>query len=148
MTKVNIKEFATNESNNKGINREHALCAYFGIERTKHDSTSYDKGSDIEVDGMNISVKSAGATLMSGTFCKTCKTFAGIWRKYRMNVHSDTFAFVTEDYTVYFMDINEFSRFVHKFATLTRESSKNGGYPKIQLKKNNAMVEWLEERVA
>lgn len=148
MTKVNIKQFETNESKNNGINREHALCSYFGIERTKHDSVSYDKGSDIETNGMNISVKSAGATLMSGNLCKGCKTFEGIWRRYRKNVHSDTFAYVTEDYTVYFMDINEFSKFVHKFATLTRESTKNGGHLKIQLKKNKAMVEWLETRVA
>ena len=149
MTKVNIKDFATNEHTNKGINKEHALCAFFGIERTTHDSTPYNEGSDIELTHMNISVKSSRASLMSGNYCKTCHTFAGIWQKYIVNTHSDTFAYVTNDYVVYFMDKKEFSKFMHTFARLTRESQKNGGHLKIQIyEESKKMVRWLEERVA
>ena len=35
------------DSKNAGIAREHDLCAYMGIERTKHDSTDYRTSSDI-----------------------------------------------------------------------------------------------------
>ena len=46
------------------------------------------------------------------------------------------------------MDINEFSKFIHKFATLDRESKKNGGGLKIKIKDTKEMIEWLDKRVA
>ena len=148
MTKVNIKEFEVTRHHNKGINKEWTLCEFYGIHRTEHDRQRYDEASDIEINGMNISVKSPGASLMSGSLCKGCKTFEGIWRRYRRNVHSDTFVFISHEFNAYFMDIDEFSKFVHKFATLDRESKKNGGGLKIKLKDTKKMVMWLEERVA
>jgi len=154
MTKINIKEFEVNHCKNRGINKEHSLCNYFGVERTKHDSQSFDIASDIELENMNISVKSPEATLMSASLCGRCTTFRGIWDRYRKNCHSDVIAFVTHDFDVYFMDMKEFSRFIHKFGYLAHESSsrmgknvKNGGV-KIRIRDNKKSIEWLEARVA
>jgi len=148
MTKINIKEFEVTRNKNRGINKEWTLCEYYGIHREKHDGIPYNEGSDIEINGMNISVKSPGASLMSGGYCIGCKTFEGIWRRYRKNTHSDTFVFITHDFDAYFMDIDEFSKFIHKFATLAHESSCHRGDLKIRFRDNKAMVKYLEEKVA
>ena len=154
MTKVNIKEYEVTTHKNKGINKEHSLCNYFGIEREKHDSKAYNVASDIEINGMRISVKSPEATLMSASLCGRCTTFRGIWDRYRKNTHSDTIAFITHDYDVYFMTIAEFSRFIHKFGYIAHESSsrmskevKNGGL-KIRIRDNKKSIAWLDARVA
>ena len=147
MKHIDITSYKT-ENKNNGIAREWALCKYFGIERTKHDNGRYDTSSDIETETLNISVKATGATLMSGSLCKGCKTFEGIWRRYRKNVHSNTFAYITDDMQAYLMDINEFSKFVHKFGRLERESKKNGGYLKIKLaKESGKMRDWLAQAI-
>lgn len=149
MYKINISEYEVNTNKNRGTNKEWTLCEYYGIHRTAHDSVAYNVGSDIEIDEMNISVKSSGATLMSGKLSEGCKTFEGIWRRYRKNVHSNTFVYVTNEFTAYFMNINEFSKFIHSFAYLDRESQKNGGQKKIKIRgESRKMVKWLEERVA
>ena len=149
MEKFNIMQFADTKVNNKGMQREWALCKYYGIERTRHDNVAYDEGSDIELAEHGISVKSAKATLMCGSKCRGCHTFEGIWRRYRRRVHSDQFAYVTSDFEVFMMSLDEFSKFVHKFATLSRESTRNGGDIKIQfLSESKKMREWLEMRVA
>jgi len=148
MTTFNINQFSDNCGKNNGDKKEFALCAYYGIIRTKHDHSPYYSNSDIELDGMNISVKASGASLISGNLCIGCKTFEGIWRRYRKNVHSDTFAYVANDFTVYMMNIDEFSKFIHKFAGLDRESTKNGGGLKIKLhSESKKMLRWLDARV-
>lgn len=149
MTTIDINNFRTDATSNKGINKEWALCGYYGIERTKHDHTPYNVGSDIETGALNISVKSPKASLMSGNYGIGCKTFEGIWRRYRKNVHSDTFAFVTNEYIAYIMSLDEFSKFIHQFGYLTRESQSNGGHLKIAiLGESKRMREWLEQRAA
>ena len=50
---------------NEGIAREWALCAHYNVERVKHDSLPYDKGSDLDAAGKHISIKASGFTLMS-----------------------------------------------------------------------------------
>lgn len=148
MTTFNINDFITGYGKTEGDKREFALCAYYGIIRTKHDSKPYTTDSDIEIEGMNISVKAGGASLMSGKLCEGCKTFEGIWRRFRRNVHSDTFAYVTSDFTVYMMSIDEFSKFIHAFAYLDRESTKNGGGIKIKIKNESGkMLRWLDSKV-
>jgi len=149
MKKIDITPFSNADTNNNGKNREFAVCRYFGIERYTHDRTAYNKGSDVEIDGRNISVKSAGFTLMHGNLCKGCKTFEGIWRRYYREVHSDEWLYVTKDWQGFLMNKKEFSQFVHKFCTIDRESTKNGGHIKIKnSSETKAMRKWLEEKCA
>lgn len=146
MKHLNIKDFEITATKNNGINKEWSLCNYYGIERKVHDKTPYNVGSDIELDGMNISVKTPKSSLMSGGFCIGCKTFEGIWRRFRKNTHSDTFAFILNNCDVYFMDINEFSKFIHKFGYIGRESKSHSGSIKIRIyAETKGMVEWFHK---
>lgn len=132
---------------NEGIAREWALCAHYNIERAKHDSLPYDKGSDLDAAGKHISIKASAFTLMSGNLCEGREDFDGIWELYESRVHSDTFAYVTADFTVYEMTLGEFKMFVYTFARTERESEKNGGAMKIRLRKESAkMLAWLQAR--
>lgn len=135
---------------NKGIAREWALCHHYNIERSKHDSLAYDKGSDLDTaDGKHISIKASAFTLMSGSLCEGLEDFNGIWNLYESRVHSDTFAYVTTDYTVFEMNISEFKQFVYAFGHIEHESTKNGGQAKIRCQKESAkMLAWFMERVA
>jgi hypothetical protein len=134
----------TSTEKNAGIAREHDLCAHKGIERTIHDSTDYRTSSDICLGEHHISVKASGFTLMSGNMCEGETTFEGIWSVYKRNTHSNEWAYVTEDYTVYEMDMGEFERFVRAFCRTERESEKNGGQMKIRCRKESKkMLAWL-----
>lgn len=150
MYKIDLTGFQNNYSNNDGICREWALCRYFGIEKSVHDNTSYDKGSDIELpDGRNISVKSKAFSLMCGNLCEGCRTFEGIWRRYYKRCHSNLWAYITLDWQCYMMDKKEFSKFVHMFAGLERESQKNGGGLKIKGRaETQKRIEWLEAQIS
>jgi len=132
---------------NAGIAREWALCHHYMVERTAHDSAAYDKASDLDAAGKHISIKASAFTLMSGNLCEGRDTFDGIWNLYEGRVHSDTFAYVTEDFTVYEMNIREFKTFVYAFGKLERESEKNGGALKIRLRKESGkMLKWLADK--
>ncbi len=132
---------------NAGDAREWAMCAAFGIERRKHDAAPYDKASDVSAAGMNISIKASGFSLMAGNLCDGRDTFDGIWELFAERTHSDTFAYVTNDWTAYMMDLSEFGEFVHKFGYIERESQKNGGAAKIRCRKESKkMLAWLEDR--
>ena len=134
---------------NAGIAREWALCRHYMVERTAHDSLAYDKGSDLDADGKHISIKASAFTLMSGSLCEGIEDFDGIWNLYESRVHSDTFAYITADFTVYEMTIAEFKMFVYTFAHTERESEKNGGAMKIRLRKESGkMLKWLAEKAA
>ena len=150
MYKIDLTAYANTDNSNEGICREWALCRYFGIERTSHDHTSYKDGSDIELaDGRNISVKAKSFSLMSGKLSEGCKTFEGIWRRYYKNCHSNTWAYVSLDWQCYIMNKKEFSKFVHKFAVLGRESSSKGGGLKIKgYSETKKRIAWLESQVA
>jgi len=135
---------------NAGIAREWALCRYYMVERTAHDSLAYDKGSDLDTaDGKHISIKASAFTLMSGALCEGIEDFDGIWNLYAERVHSDTFAYITADFTVYEMNLDEFKCFVYTFAHTERESEKNGGQVKIRLRKESGkMLKWLADKAA
>lgn len=135
---------------NAGIAREWALCRYYKVERTAHDALPYDKGSDLDTaDGKHISIKASAFTLMSGSLCEGIEDFDGIWNLYAERVHSDTFAYVTADFTVYEMNLDEFKCFVYTFAHTERESEKNGGALKIRLRKESGkMLKWLADKAA
>lgn len=147
MTHFAIDRFYT--CPNRGIEREHNLCHYFNIDRVTHDSVPYDKGSDLDIGDCHMSIKASRFTLMSGSTCKDCTTFDEIWTVYARNVHSNTFAYVTEDYIVYTMNLAEFKQFVYEFCGLERESQKNGGYLKIKCRaESKKMLNWLRERAS
>lgn len=131
--------------NNHGIACEWAFCAYCGIDRTAHDAGAYDKDSDVNAFGHGYSVKSSGATLMSGSLCEGLTEFEDIWDLYVSRVHSDRFVYVTNNWTAYIMDLAEFGEFIHEFGRCERESAKNGGAVKIRLRKESSkMLAWLE----
>ena len=142
MNTITINHIST--ARNAGIAREHDLCAYMGIERTTHDSTDYRTSSDICVGDRHISVKASAFTLMSGNMCEGEDTFEGIWNVYKRNTHSNEWAYVTEDYTVYMMNMAEFEKFLRAFGKTERESEKNGGQMKIRCRKESKkMLAWL-----
>ena len=146
MTTLNLTPIS---AKNAGDAREWALCDYYGIERCKHDSKNYRVASDVSVGDLNISVKSAKATLMSGRFCKDCETMRDIWELYRDTTHSNTVAYVTREFVAYMMTMEEFEQFVFLFGYITRDSKSNGGYNKIRFKdESKAMLKWLAENVA
>lgn len=134
---------------NAGIARELALCHHYNIERTAHDNIPYDKDSDLNACGKHISVKASAFSLMAGNLCEGREDFDGIWNLYAERVHSDTFAYITADFTVYEMNLAEFKQFVYTFAHTERESEKNGGAVKIRLRKESGkMLKWLAAKVA
>jgi hypothetical protein len=144
-----VSAWHESEKQARGTVREWALCLAYGIERKTHDNLPYYKGSDIEVDGLNISVKAARFTLMAGSLCEGREDFDGIWNLYESKVHSDTFAYVTENGIAYMMNLSEFKQFVYATCGTERESEKNGKAMKIKMRSESRKVlEWLEARVA
>ena len=146
---MTVYQISPIENANLGIARERALCAHYNIMRTKHDSLAYDKGSDLDVGDKHISIKASGFSLMSGSLCEGKTTFAEIWDLYQSRVHSNIFAYITMDYTVYEMNINEFKEFVFTFGRLCKESSSHGGQLKIRcIKESGKARKWLAEHSA
>lgn len=134
---------------NAGIGREWSLCAYHNVERTSHDHGAYDRDSDLNMGNMHISIKASAFTLMSATLCEGLTSFDEIWNLYESKTHSNTFAYVTADYTVYQMNLDEFKTLVYTFCYLDRESAKNGGGCKIRCRKETKkMLNWLAAQVA
>ena len=105
---------------NNGIACEWAVCAHYGVERSTHDNSSYDKNSDLNVGDKHISIKSNGFTLMSGSLCEGLTDFDEIWNLYERKTHSNTFAYMTSDSTVYEMNLVEFKSFVYNFCGLEK----------------------------
>ena len=137
----------TAHAGTQGDLREWSLCEHFHISRTKHDSLAYDKGSDLDVGDMHISVKASGFSLMSGRLCEGREDFDGIWELYAERTHSNTFAYITTDFTCYLMNLDEFKAFIYAFCRLERESSKNGGQIKIKARaESKKMLGWLAEK--
>ena len=145
MYTINLIPYRNSDVKNEGDCREWAVCRYFGIERVSHDHSDYIHHSDVELpNGMNISVKSKDFSLMGGTLCKGCQTFEGIWRRYYKNCHSNLWIYVSNEWIGYVMNKKEFSKFVHTFGRLARESKSKGGGLKIRnLKQSQRMIAWL-----
>ena len=146
MTTANLPRI---DARNEGDAREWSVCAFMGVKRTIHDSKAYDKDSDVVAGDMRVSVKASAFTLMAGSLCEGLTDFDSIWNLYAERVHSNTFAYVTKDYTMYMMTLSEFKQFVYRFCKLERESDKNGGALKIRCRKESGkMVEWLAAQAA
>lgn len=146
-----MTSYIINQLSNKnaGDAREWALCDYYKVNRSAHNSLPYDKDSDLNTtDGKHISIKSSGFTLMSGSLCEGLTEFDEIWTLYETKTHSNTFAYITSDFTVYEMNLNEFKKFVYNFCGLERESEKNGGTMKIRCKKESKkMLRWFNNQL-
>lgn len=127
---------------NNGIRMEQNLrYALTGHMADRHDSTPFDKGSDIEE--LHMSVKSAKATLVAASMM-SAKTFEGQVEEYFSRVASKAFAYVTKDNVAYIMNATEFRAFVEKFGSFQQESEKNGGGYKVRLKsESKALLNWL-----
>lgn len=146
---INTTQEITTTARTHGDVCEWSLAHHYGICRMAHDSVSYDKGSDVNVGDKHISVKAARFSLMAGSLCKGCTTFDEIWALYEKNVHSNCFVYITKDFTVYEMTLDEFKLFVYLFCGLERESKKNGGYLKIKARsESKKMLGWLAAQVA
>lgn len=149
MTNYRLNTATTTTTRNEGDAREWAMCAHYMVERTAHDSGAYDRDSDVNAGNKHISVKASAFTLMSGSLCEGRDTFDGIWNLFASRVHSNTFAYITVDYTVYEMNLDEFKKFVYTFCRLERESEKNGGAMKIRCRKESGkMLKWLADMAA
>jgi hypothetical protein len=149
MTAINLMNLAPACVKNNGDRREFAVCAYVGVERTKHDSAAYDKDSDVNAGDRHISVKASKFSLMSGSKCEGKTEFDAIWNLYSDKCHSNEWCYMTEDFTAYFMNKNEFKQFVYKFCTTQKESKKNGGHTKIRCREeSDIMRKWLAAQVA
>lgn len=132
---------------NFGIAVEHGICACYGVERVRHDNGSYNRGSDLCVGNMAMSIKASRFSLMSATLCGGCEDFDGIWSIYEANTHSNCFVYGAKTGTAYVMNIVEFKQFVYAFCTLTRESQHNGGGVKIRCRaESKKMLDWLNMR--
>ena len=106
---------------------EWALCSRYGIERTKHDSSAYDRDSDVNAGAIRISVKTSGFTLMAGSLCEGRDTFDGIWNLYADRVHSNHFAYVTADGTCYMMSLGEFKNLYMRSAASKEKAKRTAG---------------------
>lgn len=87
----------------------------------------------------DIQIKSARATICKGNDIA----------KHLATDKAERYAYVTNDFKVaYIMSKAEYLAFATMFATLTRESAKNGGAEKMRFKsESKAMLEWLRARV-
>ena len=90
-------------------------------------------GADYE----DIQIKSARATICKGTDIES----------HIKNDVAKRYVYITKSLVAYEMSKKEYLEFVIKFATLTRESTKNGGQEKMRLKtESKEMLEWLRVR--
>ena len=121
-----------NNYRNHGQNAEQSIRFLFTGEIMRADSLRYDKGSDI----LNYQIKSARATVCKGTDLE----------KYLELDASTAYIYATKDGTAYVMTKEEYITFVKQFATVTRESTSNGGAVKMRLAhEGQKMLAWLRE---
>lgn len=132
--------------NNDGQHLQQALTYTLTGEHRKADHVSYTKDSDIPE--FEMSVKSARFTLMSGNLCEA-QDFEGIVNEFFRKTASKCFAYVTKELECFIMDAEEFREFICQFCGLSKESSKNGGRCKVQMRSESSKVmQWLQTSVA
>lgn len=145
MTTITLATIERTYANN-GQHAEQTLAYTLTHEIRAHDNVPFDKGSDIPE--FHMSVKSSKASLMSGNRCES-QTKDGIIAEFIAKSASTCFAYVIADFTkAYVMDGAEFAEFCREFGGLTRESTKNGGKAKVQLRAESAkMLAWFEGHI-
>lgn len=131
---------------NFGNHAEQTLAFTLTGEIRNHDHLAYTAGSDIPE--YHMSVKSEKFTLMSGNLCES-QEFDGIVEEFFTKTASKCFAYVTQEMKCFVMNADEFRCFVCQFCGLSRESTKNGGRLKVQMRSESKKVlSWLEMAVA
>lgn len=142
LTLINIERTYANWGNHC----EQAVAYTLTGEMRKHDHVPFYADSDIPE--VNMSVKSSGFTLASAKV-NHGETFDEKLADFAARVHSDKFAYVTEDFIAYIMTLEEFIKFIRLFCYWDRESSKNGGGYKIKCRKETKkMRAWLAASIA
>jgi hypothetical protein len=146
---VNGVKYVEVYKNNAGKNWEISLDHHIGGNRTKGDNVSCADGADLTWNGLEISVKSARFTLMSGSLSKDCNGFDEIFQRYTEIDKSNCVVYMTKAGDGYMMTHEEFKEFVYRFCGLERESERNGRYWKIKARsESKALLEWLGEHTA
>ena len=119
--------------NNHGQDAEQSVRFMLTGEIVKADNLSHELGADC----LNYQIKSARATICKGADLKA----------YLDMDAATAYIYATNDGIAYIMNRAEYEEFCTEFATLTRDSSKNGGGEKLRLKsESKAMLEWLKAK--
>lgn len=131
MNKIQLKEMARQYANN-GQHAEQKLRYTLTGTISKADNIP----AEISADVLDIQIKSARATICKGNDLE----------KYLELDVAQRYAYVNATFTTaYVMSKQEWKAFCKEFATLDRESNKNGGAKKMRLgKESKKMVAWLE----
>lgn len=134
MTKMNLLEMTNTRYANRGQEAERRFRFTLTGEDLGADNVPANEGCDIA----DISIKSARASL-----CKGTDIIAHL-----ATDKANRFAYVTADFhTAYIMSKVEYIAFVLAFASVARESAKNGGAEKLRLgHETQKMRKWFEER--
>lgn len=118
---------------NHGQNAEQSVRFELTGEIAKADNLAHHLGGDC----LNFQIKSARATVCKGL---------------DLNAYLDldaatTYIYADKNGTAWVMDRAEYTEFCNEFATVTTESSKNGGGVKLRLKSESSkMMAWLMAR--
>lgn len=117
---------------NNGQHAEQVARFTLTGELVKADNKPFTAGGDIG----DLQVKSARATVCKGTDIKAHIELDG----------ANRYGYVMKDLSkMVIMSSEEWVEFVNEFATVTRESQKNGGAEKLRLSdETKKMREWLE----
>ena len=102
----------------------------------KADNKPFNAGADC----LDIQIKSARATICKGL---------DIEKHLELDC-ANRYGYVTKDFSkMYLMNKAEYLEFCNLFATVTRDSTRNGGAIKLRLKdETKAMLEWLADSIS
>lgn len=133
MTSVSLKTI-TRQYKNNGQHAEQIARYTLTGKIEKADNKPFTAGGDCG----DIQIKSARATVCKGRNIQAHLAIDG----------ANRYGYVVNDFnTMYLMNKTEYAEFVKAFATVTRESEKNGGTEKLRLKhETKEMLEWLKAR--
>ena len=133
MYKSQLVKVATPDNYNNGQCIEYITRFNLTGEVTKADNRKATECGDC----LDYQIKSARATICKGTDIKA-------------HIENDAaigYIYVTAELVAYTMNKAEYLEFATEFATLTRESKKNGGAEKLRFKsESKSMLEWLRAR--
>jgi hypothetical protein len=133
MTSTQLIRIATPDNYNNGQSKEYITRFNLTGEISKADNRKATECGDC----LGFQIKSARATICKGTDIKA-------------HIESDAaigYIYVTAELVAYTMSKAEYLEFATEFATLTRESTKNGGSEKMRFKsESKALIEWLRAR--
>lgn len=131
---------------NNGDRAEENFDFFMNGKISGKDSKAYNIDSDVNCNGIGYSVKSNHFSLVSAGLLKG-ETMAEMLDYYFATVHSDYAVYVDLENNAYIMNMKEFREMLETFATLERESQKNGGGLKIRCRaETKKMKVWLNVR--